>query len=199
MTIASGPPDCPCLRLITERRSLLKGAAGAFVELALLGIPGFAQDDPQLLRPKAGDVLVRTTDATATPLTAADVLPGPPVVAWPMDPVERVVRKGTRFNQVLVVRLDPTTLSAETRERAADGVVAYTTICTHSGCDVAEWIADSQLLFCACHSSTFDPKDGARVTDGPAPRSLPALPLAISNGTLVVAAGFTDRVGFEVA
>ena len=43
------------------------------------------------------------------------------------------------------------------------------------------------------------PKDGARVTDGPAPRSLPALPLAVSNGTIVVAGPFTDRVGFEVA
>ena len=141
---------------------------------------------------------MRATDATAPPLALADVVPGPPVVAWPMDPVERVVRKGTRFNQVVVLRLDPAKLSAETRARAAEGVVAYTTICTHSGCDVAE-LTDDQLLLCPCHSSTFDPKDGARVTDGPAPRNLPALPLKISDGTLVVAAGFTDRVGFEVA
>ena len=77
-------------------------------------------------------------------------------------------------------------------------MVAYTTICTHSGCDVAE-LTDDQLLLCPCHSSTFDPKDGARVTDGPAPRSLPALPLTISEGRLVVAGAFTDRVGFEVA
>jgi Rieske Fe-S protein len=199
MKSASGLPDCPCVTPMTGRRSLLKGAAGAFMELVLLGVPGFAQDDPLSSRPKPGDLLVRATDPAATPLTVADVRPGPPIVAWPMDPVERVVRKGTRFNQVLVVRLDPTTLSAQTRARAADGVVAYTTICTHSGCDVAEWIADHQLLFCTCHSSTFDPKDGARVTDGPAPRSLPALPLSSSDGTLVVAAGFTDRVGFEVA
>jgi Rieske Fe-S protein len=60
-------------------------------------------------------------------------------------------------------------------------------------------MANEQLLVCTCHSSTFDPKDGARVTDGPAPRNLPALPLTVSHGMLVVAAGFTDRVGFEVA
>jgi Rieske Fe-S protein len=185
--------------MTTERRSLLKGAAGAFVELAFLRITSFAQDEPLSIRPKPGDVLVRAADSAASPLAASDVRPGPPLVAWPMDPVERVVRNGSRFNQVLVLRLDPATLSTQTQARAADGIVAYTTICTHSGCDVAEWVADDQLLLCGCHSSTFDPRDGARVTDGPAPRSLPALPLAISDGLLVVAGVFTDRVGFEAA
>ena len=183
----------------TGRRSLLKGAAGALAEVLFLRVTSFAQDDPLSIRPKPGDVLVRGTDSGATPLTASDVRPGPPLLAWPMDPMERVVRNGSRFNQVLVLRLDPATLSAQTQARAADGIVAYTTICTHSGCDVAEWIADDQQLLCGCHSSTFDPKDGARVTDGPAPRSLPALPLAIADGLIVVAGGFTDRVGFESA
>ena len=49
----------------------------------------------------------------------------------------------------------------------------------------------------SCHDSTFDPKDGARVVDGPAPRVLPALPLAIVDNRLIVAAPFTARVGFE--
>jgi len=184
--------------MMTRRRSVLKGAAGALLELTLLRVTTFAQDDPQSMRPRPGDLLVRATDPAATPLAVADIRPGPPLVAWPMDPVERVVRKGTRFNQVLVLRLDPTKLSAQTQARATDGVVAYSTICPHSGCDVTEWSAD-QLLVCTCHSSTFDPKDSARVTDGPAPRNLPALPLAVTDGTLVVAAGFTDRVGFDVA
>jgi Rieske Fe-S protein len=54
-----------------------------------------------------------------------------------------------------------------------------------------------QQVSCSCHSSTFDPKDGARVVDGPAPRPLPALPLKIVDGKLVVARAFTARVGFE--
>jgi Rieske Fe-S protein len=82
---------------------------------------------------------------------------------------------------------------------AADGVVAYTAICTHSGCEVVDWLADERLLYCSCHSSKFDPKDGARVVDGPAPRSLPALPLKVVDGRLVVAKPFTSRVGFESA
>src|SRR5262245_32926060 len=144
MKHVSVSPDCPCLTLTTGRRSLLKGAAGALLELTFFRTTGFAQDDPLSVRPRSGDVLVRATDAAGTPLTVADLPPGKPVVAWPMDPVDRIVRKGTRFNQVLVVKLDPAKLSAETRARAAEGVVAYTTICTHSGCDVVE-LTDDQL------------------------------------------------------
>lgn len=183
----------------TGRRSILKGVAATLAELTVLRATGFAQDDPLSVRPRAGDFLVRTSDDTATPLLASDIKPGPPILAWPMDPVEGLVRKGTRFNQLLILRLNPAALSDQTRSRATDGIVAYTTICTHSGCDAAGWIPESGLLLCACHSSTFDPKDGARVTEGPAPRSLPALPLGISDGRLVVAGGFSDRVGFEAA
>jgi Rieske Fe-S protein len=37
------------------------------------------------------------------------------------------------------------------------------------------------------------------VADGPAPRSLPALPLTLVDGRLVVAGPFTSRVGFETS
>ena len=47
------------------------------------------------------------------------------------------------------------------------------------------------MLECACHFSIFDPKDGGKVVDGPAPRVLPALPLKIVDGHLVVARPFT--------
>ena len=97
----------------------------------------------------------------------------------------------------MLLRIDPNTLSPDTRTRAADGVVAYTSICTHTGCDIDDWLADEHLLSCPCHFSTFDPKDGARVVDGPAPRMLPALPLKIVEGKLVVAKPFTAPVGFE--
>jgi Rieske Fe-S protein len=177
----------------------LKHAIGATLGLPLLRVAAFAQDDPASSRPQPGDLLVRVSDSAATPLKASDVQAGPPVVAWSMDPATRTVRSGSRFNQLLVVKLDAAALSADTQARAADGIVAYTIICTHSGCDVADWIADGQLLHCACHSSSFDPKDGARVVDGPAPRGLPALPLRVVDDALTVAAPFTEKVGFESA
>jgi rieske iron-sulfur protein len=156
------------------------------------------QDDQASVRPKEGDLLVKSGDSNKSPLTPGDIQRGAmQTLAWAMDPADRTVRSGTRLNQVLLLRLDPDRLTAETQSRAADGVVAYTVICTHNGCDIDDWLADEQILSCSCHSSSFDPKDGARVVDGPAPRALPALPLKIVDGTLVVAKPFTARVGFE--
>lgn len=169
------------------------------VLLSALGVGlGLAQDDPAAGRPKPGDLLVKVGDAGRTPLTPNDIpLAAGYTAAWAMDPADRTVRSGSRLNQVLLLRFDPAALAADTRARAADGVVAYTSICTHNGCDIDQWLAREQQLFCSCHESIFDPRDGAKVIDGPAPRALPALPLTIAGGTLVVAKPFTTPVGYE--
>jgi rieske iron-sulfur protein len=173
-----------------NRREVLKGALA-------LGLR-FGQEDPAAMRPKEGDLLVRPGDAGNTPLMPEDVpLGAKPTLAWAMDSAARTVRSGSRLNQLLLVRLDPEKMAPETRARSAAGVLAYTAICTHNGCDIDDWLAADQLLSCSCHSSSFDPKDGARVVDGPAPRVLPALPLKIVDGKLVVAKPFTSPVGFE--
>ena len=112
-----------------------------------------------------------------------------------MDPETKILRDGSLFNQVLLIRLDPAQLSAETREYAADGVVAYSAVCTHQGCPVSMWKTDAKALFCSCHAAQFDPKDRARVIDGPAPRRLPVLPLVISDGILTAGGGFVGSVG----
>jgi Rieske Fe-S protein len=183
---------------VAGRRAVLKGALGFGLGLAAAPAVAKIQDDPAAIRPKEGDLLIRVGDSTARPLTPDDVPSGAqPTVAWPMDPAPNTVRSGSRFNRVILVRVDADTLSAETKPTAADGIVAYALICTHAGCDVDDWLAEEQLLYCSCHSSKFDPKDGARVVDGPAPRSLPALPLRIVDRKLVVAKPFTARVGFE--
>jgi Rieske Fe-S protein len=181
----------------STRRSLLK--AGLTLGLGWRVAPtlGAAQDDPASLRPREGDLLVRI-DGPRTPLTPGDVPRGErQTMAWAIDPSSGVVRSGSRLNQVLLLRFDPSALVADTRARSADGVVAYTAICPHNGCDVADFLAREQQLMCACHESIFDPKDDAKVIDGPAPRVLPALPLKVDGGTLVVAGPFTSRVGFE--
>ena len=122
-----------------------------------------------------------------------------PIMAWAMDPGDGTVRSGSRLNQLLVVRLDPDALSAETRPRAVEGIVAYTAICTHTGCEVDDWLQEEQLLHCPCHGSKYDPRDGARVVEGEAPRPLPALRLRLDDGRLVVVGVFTARVGFQSA
>lgn len=156
------------------------------------------QDDAARARPAAGDLFVKVGDASRTPVAATDVAAGgKPVIAWPMTADGSVVRSGSRLNRVLLVRVDAGELTDATRARAAEGVLAFSAVCTHTGCEVGEYLAAERQLYCECHQSKFDPRDGAKVTDGPAPRPLPALPLRIDGGRLVAAAPFTTRPGFE--
>ncbi len=185
-------------RIRAGRRAVLKGGIGLGLGLSFSSALAVDQEDPAAVRPKEGDQLVKLGDSRRTPLTPGDIpLGAVQTMAWAMDPADQTVRSGSRLNQLLLLRLAPETLAPETRSRAADGVVAYTAICTHNGCDIDDWLADRQVLSCSCHFSTFDPKDAARVVDGPAPRMLPALPLKVVDGKLVVAKPFTARVGFE--
>src|SRR3989442_195672 len=86
---------------------------------------------------------------------------------------------------------------AEARTHAAEGIVASSAICTHTGCDSWEWQAQTRTIKCPCHFSTFDVRDGARILDGPAPRRLPALPLKVIDGVLAAAGGFSSRPGVQ--
>jgi rieske iron-sulfur protein len=177
------------------RRALLAAAPIAFGMALVLPSAAMAQGENE--RAKVGDVFVPTDGGGQSPIEPRDVpIGGPPLFVWPMEPASRLVRNGSRLNKVLLLRLDPATLDAVTREHAADGVVAYTAICPHTGCDVTDWLAEPKLLECPCHMSQYNPgADGALVA-GPAPRALPALPLKITDGKLMVAKPFTSRVGF---
>ena len=181
------------------RRDVLTLAAALGVDLAAASTNPLLAE-PADERPKEGDLLVAIEGESHTPLAPEDIpLGGPPVLAWPMDVAAKVVRSGSRLNKVLLVRLDPSTLVGVTRERAADGVVAYSAICPHAGCEVNVWAAEVKTLECSCHYSHYDPREAAAVIDGPAPRALAALPLKLADGKLAVAKPFTSRVGIVPA
>jgi Rieske Fe-S protein len=166
--------------------------------LALAPRLALAQTDAARERPREGDLLVTVGATPSEPLKPDDLpLDGKQTLAWPMDPETKTVRNGSRLNKVLLLRLDPEGFDPETKERAADGVVGYSAICAHTGCDVTNWHPDSELLECPCHYSNYNPKEGAKVVSGPSPRRLPALPLKIADGRLVVAKPFTGRAGFQ--
>ena len=116
--------------------------------------------------------------------------------ALPKDPESGVVRDGSRLNQVLLLRKDPDSLSSRTAEGAVSGILAYSSVCTHTGCNIDERLSEAGRLVCPCHGSEFDPRDRAKVMGGPAPRRLAQLPLEIAEGRLVVRRGFSGRVGF---
>lgn len=181
------------------RRTLLLGAAVGFVARPVLAA-ALAQD-PRSQRPQAGDRLVYVEGERKGASVAPEDLPagGPQVLAWPMAPDTNsgngVVRDGSRGNQILLLRLDPSTLDADTRPRSADGVIAYAALCSHAGCIVKIWDERDALLQCPCHNSHYDPRKAAAVVSGPAPRRLAALPLAVRDGVLTVAAPFIGAVG----
>ena len=176
-----------------DRRALLKASVGLGIQISL-----GAQDNPAAIRPKEGDLLVKVGDAGATPLAPGDILPdAKQTMAWAMDPADKTVRSGSRLNRILLLRIGAGTLSPETKQNAAGGVLAYSAICPHAGCDVTDWLPQEFALLCSCHSSKFDPKDGAKVLDGPAPVGLPALPLQVVEGRLVVAKPFSAKITFE--
>jgi rieske iron-sulfur protein len=182
-----------------QRRALLKAALTLGLGWPWLKGAMAQEGDPRHARPQAGDQFVFATGERKGAVIAPADLPlgGPQVLAYPMDPHTKTVRDGSRLNQVLLIRFEAEALVGDTRQRAAAGVVAYSAICTHAGCEVADWQAGTQTLMCFCHFSQFDPKDGARVVDGPAPRRLPALPLKVVDGVLMAAGGFVGRVGFQ--
>src|SRR4029079_4106598 len=133
------------------RRDFLTITSVLGLDLAV-GNPVLAE--PADERPKEGDVLVAIEGERQTPLEPKNIPEGgPPVLAWPMDLAANVVRSGSRLNKVLLLRLDPSTLVGVTQERAAEGVVAYSAICPHAGCEVNGWLADEETLEISCSSS----------------------------------------------
>ncbi len=182
-----------------RRRHVLTGLWALGVSVAR---SGHAQTDGQAnaaAQPQVDDTLVYAFgEREGEPIRPGDLEAGAQQVsAWPMDPVSNTIRNGTRLNQIIVIRLNPDWLSAETLARSVDGVVAYSGICSHTGCDVTEWDAAVSRFQCPCHESQFDPSDSARVVGGPAPWQLAALPLKLLDGQLAVAGEFEGRVGFQ--
>ncbi|MDM0117777.1 Rieske (2Fe-2S) protein [Variovorax sp. J22R133] len=186
-------PCCACAGADPGRRLALKAVAGA----AFAASTGLVWADGD--GPKAGDQLVQVDDEGKKPLASADIKVGEkPVIVYPYDPKAKALRDSTRLNRILLVKLDPSSLDAATAARAADGIVAYSAFCTHQGCDVSSWVAADKSLLCFCHFSKFAPHQEAAVTAGPAPRPLPALPIRVDGGTLVVAGSFNAPPGKAV-
>lgn len=179
-----------------QRRTLLKGAVAVGV-MPLLEARAAEDEDPSKARPQAGDQFVFFSGERKGEVITIDALPlgGPQIMAYPIDPNSDTIRDGSRLNQVVLVRLEPDDLSEEASVNAAEGVVAYSAVCSHQACPVSMWRKQKGTLYCSCHGSEFDPKDAAKVVAGPAKRRLAMVPLATEDGTLVATGPFTGRVG----
>jgi len=69
----------------------------------------------------------------------------------------------------------------------AQGIRAYSAVCTHFAC-LVKWDAGRGQIVCPCHDGYFDPTDG-HVISGPPPTPLISLPVAIIDGHIYVGGG----------
>jgi ubiquinol-cytochrome c reductase iron-sulfur subunit len=101
-------------------------------------------------------------------------------------------------SQVILLRFssDVFTPMAGRETWSPRGFIAYSRVCTHAGCPVAQYEDQAHILSCPCHQSTFDVLHGAKPIFGPAGRALPQLPLTIdAQGDLRAQSGFKEAVG----
>ena len=142
----------------------------------------------------------RLVDEKGKPYRAADIEEKDFYTAFPEN-----ANKEDLGASLVLVRLPKSTLRLppELQGYDADGIVAYSKICTHAACAIAMYRVPTftpteprPALICPCHYSTFDPASGGTVTFGPAGRPLPMLPLEIDGqGFLRAKGNFNEAVG----
>lgn len=184
---------CACKQVARNRRSLLTSAAALLLSPFS---PALAQANARMMKPQAGDGLVFAHGPRkGEPVMVDDLKVGDhPTSAYPRDP-SGTMRDGSRINLLILVRLRPEDLAEKALARAAEGVVAYSAVCTHYGCPITLTHTDGKAVVCTCHGSTFDVSNNGEIVAGPATRRLANLPLKAVDGALVVAAGFSGQLG----
>jgi quinol---cytochrome c reductase iron-sulfur subunit len=185
----SGASDIQRRRLLGWMGAAGMGALGAIVisMIRSLGFPPSSALDTDVW--KRGQRLM-TVDGI--PVSADSLAPGGMMVVFPENAV------GSEKTQTVLVRVrqDLLQLPQQRSDWAPGGNLAYSRICTHAGCSVGMYEANTHMLMCPCHQSTFNVLTGAQPTGGPAARPLPQLPLFVdSNGHLRAASGFSDYPG----
>lgn len=187
-TEATSPPDSGRGTNADRRRVISIMATGLVSPIALT--PGSAQAQP------AAQLLVDAgAEADFKPLRPDDIQMMKPILAFPFDAETGAPKKESRLSKMVVIRLPEEKMTPETRARSVAGVVAYSSICTHQGCDVKTWMSKENVLACYCHASKFDLFDGAKVVAGPASSALRAIPLALNGEFLSIAAPLPPKAG----
>ncbi|MGH2808603.1 MAG: Rieske 2Fe-2S domain-containing protein [Actinomycetota bacterium] len=177
-----------------ERRSfltkLLGLAFGALGVAAVFPIRSLGTRPRDELFETAWTEGVRLVTETGAPVKAASL---------PVNGVLTVFPEGhtdAADSQSLVINL-PDDVEAPGPEGASvDGLVAFSKICTHAGCPVGLYQAETKELFCPCHQSAFAVLQAAEPVAGPATRPLPQLPIGVNeDGDLVALGDFPEPVG----
>lgn len=178
--------------VLTRRRFLttILIAAAAVVGLSQLALAASLGPKSRGLFSTAWRPGVRLVTADGAPITRDALQGGGIIVAFPEGHLEAA------DSQVALLHLTGVTPQPGRESWSPEGFFAYSRVCTHAGCAVAQYEDEAQRLLCPCHQSSFDLLDGARPVGGPAGRPLPQLPLAIdASGYLVAQRDFTGPIG----
>lgn len=141
-------------------------------------------------------------DFTFAPIRPGDIPVGGLIgTAVPIIQPE-VTEEDGNFNElaksiIILVRMAPEEIrSQQIEDGDFQGILAFSKVCTHSGCAIALYEQRTKHLLCPCHQSTFDLADSGTVIFGPSARAIPQLPIAVDDeGYLVAREGFREPVG----
>ncbi|MFK7602324.1 ubiquinol-cytochrome c reductase iron-sulfur subunit [Deinococcus sp. SM5_A1] len=187
------------------RRRLINAAMGTTVTVgivSLVGVLGTAKPAFRMTRdkmpPVPGDILVHADPAREGQLVKVSDLSEKLVRAWPQGKDKEgnnLIRKGDPNNVLAIYRFAPGKIRTPTNLEATINtqIVAYSDICTHAGCSVADDDQQAGQMKCPCHSGQYDPTRGCIVTGGPPPRPLAQLPIKQQGDHLVVSEFFLEN------
>jgi len=178
--------------VLTRRRfltALLVGAA-TVVGLSQLALAASLGPKSRGLFSTAWRPGVRLVTTDGVPISHTALQGGGVIVAFPEGHLEAA------DSQVALLRLSDVAPQPGRASWSPESFFAYSRVCTHAGCAVAQYEDESQVLVCPCHQSTFDLRHGARPISGPAARALPQLPLAVdADGYLIAQGDFNAPIG----
>jgi len=178
--------------VLTRRRFLttVLVAAAAVVGLSQLALAASLGPKSRGFFSTAWRPGARLVAADGAPITRDALQGGGFIVAFPEGHLEAA------DSQVVLLRLTGVAPQPGRESWSPEGFFAYSRVCTHAGCAVAQYEDEAQRLLCPCHQSSFDLLHGAQPVGGPAARPLPQLPLAIdTSGHLIAQSDFTAPIG----
>ncbi len=186
------------------RRKLLRNTMfGAMALLPLSAVVLFRDLGPlpgTKLRKTAwseGKMLINQN--TLQPLRPEDIQVGSLTFAMPegMKEEDHDFQQEIAKAALMIVRLRPENIKDKRElDWSADGIVAFSKICTHVGCPISLYEQQTHHVLCPCHQSTFDLSDGGRVIFGPAGHALPQLRIKVNDkGYLEAMGDFAEPVG----
>ena len=175
-------------------RGLLVGAVGAFGVALLFPIRSLGPSPGQTLSSSPWHEGLRLVDGQDRPIRASRRAARRPGHRLPEGPTG--LGPGPGGAGAGDPAVDPA-LGPVVSRWSPDGLLAYSKVCTHAGCPVSLYLADSHQLLCPCHQSSFDVLRGAQPVQGPSrPTAARSCRSTVDDEGYVVATGdFSAPIG----